>query len=229
MNSEVLKDIVWQAILEDEGLTLKLENAGVFKEEVSPIVGVKSVNQHCFDELHVITASERIVLLFTEKPLPTFRGWEKIDGGKMQQMVLENPSNAVIQNTTKIIPLTDALIPEMLALTALTKPGPFVERTLDFGHYHGIFEKGKLVAMAGLRLQVSGYKEISAVCTHPDFMGKGYARALMQFMMSHIQSLNCIPFLHVKKDNYRPIRLYEKLGFKFSGDYYYNVFKRIRD
>ena len=224
MNSEVLKNIVWQTIQEDERLTVKVENAGVFKEEVSPIVGVKSVNQQCFDELHGMTISERIVLLFTKKPLPTFSGWERLDGGKMQQMVFDGPTT---KYSAEITPLTDVHITEMLALTELTKPGPFVERTLDFGHYHGIFEAGKLVAMAGLRLQVDGYKEISAVCTHPNSIGRGYAKSLMQFMMSYVQSVNCIPFLHVKKDNYRPIGIYEKLGFKFSGDYHYNVLKRV--
>ena len=71
----------------------------------------------------------------------------------------------------------------MIELTALTKPGPFSTRTHELGAYFGIREGGKLVAMAGERLKVPGYTEVSAVCTHPDHNGKGYARVLMSEVM----------------------------------------------
>ena len=66
----------------------------------------------------------------------------------------------------------------MMALTALTKPGPFNKRTHELGGYLGIRREGKLVAMAGERLKVPGYTEVSAICTHPEHTGHGYARIL---------------------------------------------------
>ena len=75
----------------------------------------------------------------------------------------------------------------MIELTALTKPGPFGTRTHELGLYVGIRDQGRLVAMAGERLKVPGYTEISAVCTHPDHVGKGYAAALMAEVMQRIR------------------------------------------
>ena len=67
--------------------------------------------------------------------------------------------------------LGEADVPAMLALTAMTKPGPFLQRTIEFGNYIGIYEDGELLAMAGERLHLRGYTEVSAVCTHPDHLG----------------------------------------------------------
>ena len=102
---------------------------------------------------------------------------------------------------------------EMIELTALTKPGPFSTRTHELGAYFGIREGSKLVAMAGERLKVPGYTEVSAVCTHPDHNGKGYARVLMIEVMRVIRERGETPFLHVRQDNERAIALYERLGF----------------
>ncbi len=82
----------------------------------------------------------------------------------------------------------------MLTLTQLTNPGPFAARTIDFGHYYGIFEGDKLVAMAGQRLHAFEYAEISAVCTHPDHSGRGYARELLLHQLHRIQTAKNIPF-----------------------------------
>jgi predicted GNAT family acetyltransferase len=95
----------------------------------------------------------------------------------------------------------------------LTNPGPFESRTITFGHYYGIFEGEKLVAMAGQRMHVFNYAEISAVCTHPDYTGKGYAAQLLQYQINRIKAASGIPFLHVRYDNDRAIKIYESLGF----------------
>jgi predicted GNAT family acetyltransferase len=100
--------------------------------------------------------------------------------------------------------------PEMLALT---QPGPFGTRTRELGTYVGIHESGNLVAMAGERLRVPGYTEVSAVCTHPDRSGHGYAALLMQTVIEGIRARKEIPFLHVRADNHRAVSLYETLGF----------------
>ena len=109
----------------------------------------------------------------------------------------------------------------MVALATLTKPGPFGRRTHELGTYLGIRCDGKLVAMAGERLKVPGYTEVSAVCTHPDHLGKGYARALMTEIMRGIRDVGDIPMLHVRADNARAIELYERLGFRtrFAGHF----------
>ena len=72
------------------------------------------------------------------------------------------------------------------------------------------------MAMAGERLKVPGYTEVSAVCTHPDHTGKGYARMLMREIMRGIRDRGEIPFLHVRSENTRAIGVYERLGFRYQ-------------
>jgi predicted GNAT family acetyltransferase len=122
--------------------------------------------------------------------------------------------------------LGDADVPAMLALTALTKPGPFLQRTIDFGNYVGMYENGELLAMAGERLHVKGYTEVSAVCTHPAHLGKGYASHLMSHACETVIQRGDVPFLHVKQDNTRAIAKYEHLGFSIRSAFYFAVIKR---
>jgi len=118
--------------------------------------------------------------------------------------------------------LSENDVPQMLALTKLTEPGPFRRRTIEFGGYTGIFTADrKLAAMAGQRLRLPGFTEVSAVCTHPDHRGKGYARAVMLAVISGISRRGEVPILHVKSDNSGAIRLYETLGFTFRR--YFNL------
>ena len=102
----------------------------------------------------------------------------------------------------------------MIALVKLTQPGPMERRTVDLGHYIGVRdEAGHLVAMAGERLQVDGFTEISAVCTHPDHRGRGLAAALMRRLMRDVFARGEQPFLHVAADNEGALRVYRELGF----------------
>lgn len=112
------------------------------------------------------------------------------------------------------INLTDADAPEMLALATLTKPGPFAAETHRLGQFIGVKQDGVLVAMAGERMRLPGFTEVSGVCTHPDHRGKGYAAALMRAVMARIIATGETPFLHAYASNTGAIALYETLGFR---------------
>ncbi|MFD4668184.1 GNAT family N-acetyltransferase [Lentzea sp. NPDC058450] len=105
-------------------------------------------------------------------------------------------------------------VPEMLELADLTKPGPFLPRTIEMGTYLGVRRNGRLVAMAGERLHVPGHTEISAVCTHPDARGQGLGTRLLLAVAHGIRARGETPFLHVLASNTGAIRLYERLGFQ---------------
>ena len=109
--------------------------------------------------------------------------------------------------------LTSADTPEMVALAELTEPGPFRNRTIELGVFYGIFDSGRLVAMAGQRLHLPDFVEVSAVCTHPDARGRGYARALMSQVIDEMRQRGKTPILHTFADNGPAIRVYEGLGF----------------
>ncbi|RZL42854.1 MAG: GNAT family N-acetyltransferase [Variovorax sp.] len=109
--------------------------------------------------------------------------------------------------------LAEADAAEMLALARLTEPGPFFERTHTMGRFIGIRSEGRLVAMAGERMRCPGQVEVSGVCTHPDFRGRGLAKRLSAAVAAEIQQRGEQPFLHAWATNTAAIALYESLGF----------------
>lgn len=110
--------------------------------------------------------------------------------------------------------LTDADGPEMLALATLTQPGPFFSKTHLLGPFIGIRREGVLVAMAGERLSLDGFSEVSGVCTHPDHRGHGYAGALMRAVGQRILDRGDTVFLHARIGHADTIAFYETLGFQ---------------
>jgi predicted GNAT family acetyltransferase len=68
--------------------------------------------------------------------------------------------------------------------------------------------------MAGERLKVIGFTEVSGVCVHPDFRGAGYARELSRLVAGRILARGETPFLHAFESNTAAITLYESLGFR---------------
>ena len=77
----------------------------------------------------------------------------------------------------------------------------------------GIRIGGRLVAMAGERMHLPGYREVSGVSTLPDFRNRGYARLLVAHLSNRIREEGLTPFLHVEESNLRALALYSKLGF----------------
>jgi len=127
------------------------------------------------------------------------------------QMIAERPAPA---DPLDYLDLGDADAPEMLALATLTEPGPFVEATHRLGEFIGVRIDGRLAAMAGERMRAPGLTEVSAVCTHPDWRGRGLAGKLMRVVMARIVARGETPFLHSYASNATAITLYEKLGFR---------------
>jgi GNAT superfamily N-acetyltransferase len=196
-----------------------------FHEEVSPFVGFPDGYEKGFDELHDILPEGRRILYAIPIPIQPPRGWKLAAEINGLQFVFDRTKSPVPITTTPV-ELNETNVEEMIQLATLTKPGPFNSRTIEFGFYHGIFEDGRLAAMTGQRLHVDDYTEISAVCTHPDFLGKGYAGALMQHQIQLILSQGKKPFLHVREDNARAIGLYERLGFRVNRKMNFYFMKR---
>ena len=196
-----------------------------FHEEVSPFVGFPEDYEQGFDDLYHLLPPERKILYATPQLITEPKGWQIVVQVKgLQFTYTKGPVET--KSTLTLVPLHKEHVEEMMQLAALTKPGPFGARTIEFGHYHGIFENGHLVAMAGQRLHVQEYTEISAVCTHPDYLGRGFAAALTQHQLNFIYSQGQLPFLHVRADNDRAIALYERLGFEVSRQMNFYFMKR---
>lgn len=113
-----------------------------------------------------------------------------------------------------IIQLSDAHRADVLALAARVYPHYFRQRTMALGRYFGIYEDGRLAAMIGERMGMDDWQEISAVCTHPDFNGRGLARRLLAWLSNDVLDRGRTPFLHVSTENHRAKRLYEQGGYR---------------
>jgi len=219
----VLDNPIYNAL--DSGNSHLSEGMGevrYFPRDISPFVGLKNFDEQSFAELANMPPPKTIAVMITGDNPVIPSPWKIIHKSTILQMTGENamlPAAAI----DAIVPLDVHHVPQMLELTKLTNPGPFLQRTIEFGNYTGIFDGERLIAMAGNRLHAGQYKEISAVCTHPDYTGKGYGKLLLLYHTQQIIQQHNIPFLHVRAENETAIKLYETCGFKKRGDMHLNV------
>jgi len=229
-----LDNLIWRALTtrqqefaEGTGLARR------FQREVTSLSAFSEPSDDGYKSLADLIGARGTAAVFLDRPYKDRNGWEVIGGAPLLEMVCENghehSSSSRNGEPPEILDLGAGDSPEMVQLAALTKPGPFGTRTHELGTYLGIRMDGKLVAMAGERLKVPGYTEVSAVCTHPEHAGKGHARLLMQEVMRRIRLRGEVPFLHVREDNGRAIALYENLGFRTRAFVHYVVLRSIAE
>ncbi|MGA8278634.1 MAG: GNAT family N-acetyltransferase [Rhodanobacteraceae bacterium] len=188
------------------GLALRARDAARYPPEFAPFFGVASADADVTEAIASLIAPDETVLLLGAVPcLPD--GWtlEKFD--PLVQMICT--ATIPVSGGSDIIALSDLHRADVLALTALVYPHYFRERTMELGRYFGIYRDGRLAAMIGERLGTGTHTEISAICTHPDFTRRGYARRLIALLSNDELEHGRMPFLHVSHQNHRALRLYE--------------------
>jgi predicted GNAT family acetyltransferase len=179
--------------------------------EVSRFAALERPTSAAFRDLATLVQPAGPVALFTAEPLDVPVQWNVLRSRSLEQMVCDQPEEGASRVSLRL-GMED--VPEMLALALATEPGPFSEGTIRMGRYFGFrSDEGRLIAMAGERLKLANYTEISAVCTDPAFRGRGYARTLVAELAAQALAEGCRPFLHVKTEN-GARGLYEALGFR---------------
>jgi predicted GNAT family acetyltransferase len=209
-----LNNPIWQALISTHAHFAETrDGARKFPHQVSVLAGFCEPTPESYNSLAALLRPNERVGLFLEQPPDPTAPWTIERTTPLLQMLCERRSPSDVQPNPEVIRLTQADVPEMLALTKLTNPGPFGARTREMGDYFGIRIAGTLAAMAGERLKLPGYTEISAVCTHPDHLGHGYASVLIAKLIDRIFNRGEQPILHVLPENTRAIQVYERLGF----------------
>ena len=180
--------------------------------EISPIAGLSAPGPANITALETIVGvgDDMATVARSMPKLPAH--WETLYESRLTQMI-RNERAPLPEGDVDASTLGSPDVPEMLALVELTKPGPFRLRTIELGTYIGSRLSGRLVAMAGERLWIDAFREVSAVCTHPDVQGRGYARALIARVVNGMLRAGQTPILHVESANKRAIELYASLGF----------------
>jgi predicted GNAT family acetyltransferase len=195
--------------------------------DVSVLAGVSAsapANVAALNSL--VDVGDEIVLVGVDIPKLPSR-WEILRTMKLTQMLRRE--RMPLQESDEIVTtLGPSDVPEMAALVELTHPGPFRKRTIELGAYIGIRERGRLVAMAGERTWIGDFREVSAICTHPDAQRRGYARALIGRVVNRMLRADQTPYLHVDSTNAVAIDVYRRLGFVRRTEFPALFAKRIR-
>ena len=210
--NHVLDNCAWSSLTGNhQSLSSRCGSAIRYVPDVSIFGAVENMHARSAwsDLAELVEPGGGLALIGDELDLPD--GWEYSWRGTGVQMV--GTSRLAPSRDGAATLLTDDDVPDMLDLVARTQPGPFTKRTIALGAYLGIRENGRLVAMAGERMKPAGWTEISAVCTDPEFRGKGLAARLIRAVAAGIRDRGEQAFMHAVDTN-PAIRLYEHLGFE---------------
>jgi ribosomal protein S18 acetylase RimI-like enzyme len=219
-DDDQLSNPIWHALVSRHAnLAIGNGPARRYPPSVTPFMGAIATSPEAAAALaDLAEPGERVGILGVLPPVP----WpiaKEIEilqyawGGQAQA---DRDPNAVV--------LGEEHIPAMLELTALVYPAYFRPGTARLGTYLGFFEGGQLIAMAGTRMALLGFQELSAICTHPDFRGQGLAARLTRHLVREILDQGEVPFLHTESDN--PAQgMYEKLGFRLHQRLPFHVYE----
>jgi predicted GNAT family acetyltransferase len=191
---------------------------------ITPFADMADMSAESFAALGKLLSGSEIAVLFTPDPVvvPDAFNTVLVDTG---EQLIGTPAETAISGV-EIVTLGAADVAEMIALTELTKPGPFYARTHELGTFLGIRVDGKLVAMTGERMKPANYTEMTAVCVHPYHRGRGYAQLLLGAVGGQIVARGEIPFLHVFTSNVSAIALYQRQGMKIRRRLHVTVLKK---
>lgn len=178
-----------------------------YPPEYAPFLGVGDADADVADALD---PGEEALLLGLAPPTPA--GWRLHEFRPLAQMVCSAPIGLV--DGPEVIALDRAHRDDVLALIALVYPHYFRARTMEMGRYFGIYQDGRLAAMIGERLGTDTHQEMSAICTDPDYLGRGYARRLTALLTNDTLQQGRLPFLHVSQENLRAMSLYLLMGYR---------------
>jgi ribosomal protein S18 acetylase RimI-like enzyme len=212
MMKQILDNIAWHTLSGPQaGYSVGTSEARRYAPGFSPIVGFSDNENPDFDAL-LPFCSPGESFYCDGWSTPVRSGWRIDTESTMYKMVLDADLPA-IDGAPEAVRLGAEHAAQALALAQLTKPGPFGLRTIELGEYFGLFEGERLIAMAGERMFAGGFREISGVCTDPDFQGQGLARRLMIKLIRRQMARDETPFLHVMRGNSGALRVYQRMGF----------------
>lgn len=216
MTTHALDNPIWESLISrHQALAQRQGAVSRYPPVVAPFLGVAAAGIDAGTALESLVPPDETVLLLGPTPAVP-EAWRLQGPVALAQMVC--PARMTELDGPQMIELSEVHRADVLELTALVYPHYFRPRTMDLGRYFGIYQDGRLAAMIGERMGMDGHQEISAVCTHPDYNGRGYARRLLAWLSNDNLARGRMPFLHVSHENQRAILLYEQAGYHHRRD-----------
>lgn len=206
-----LDNPIWESLASRHApFALREGGAARYPADIAPFLGAAHAGADAAASLDALVPAGDTVLLLGRAPaVPD--GWRLRPLAELAQLVC--PARIAEVEGPEIVELGAGHRADVLELTALVYPHYFRPRTMDLGRYFGMYVDGRLAAMIGERMGTDDWQEISAVCTHPDHGGRGYARRLLAWLSNDTLARGRTPFLHVSQENTRALRLYADNGY----------------
>ena len=216
MTPHPLDNPVWASLTSRHAvLARRAGHAARYPAEIAPFVAVDAGSSSAAAQVRALVEPDELVCFVGVAP-PLLSDWHVEQSVAIAQMICRSPLEVI--EGPDVSELSGTHVADMLALTALVYPHYFRRRTIEMGGYIGIYDGNILAAMAGRRMHFDGHQEISAVCTHPDYLGRGYARRLIALLTNDILERGELPFLHFAHENVRAKLLYERIGYAHRAD-----------
>lgn len=223
---ELLDNPVWNSLrMGHSDMAIRNGSAARYPADISPLVDLSDTGPQAFADLRALVEPGETVGLVSPEACEPPHDWAVKRARFIDQMICPALE---LETTMPLLDLGEADAAEMLALAAATEPGPFVAGTQRMGRFRGVrAPDGMLMAMAGERMHLDGLTEISAVCTWPQYRGRGLAKALVVAAAARILAEGNVPFLHVKGENDAARMLYERIGFRRRRQVHFMVMTAI--
>ena len=217
MTAHPLDNPFWSSLAtRHRDIALRSGDIARYPAAYAPFLGLAHAGVDIRDAAPLVAPGESVYLLGVA-PARVPVGWTLEAFDDLAQMSCASPLD--VPDGPDVLPLSDAHRADVLALTALVYPHYFRERTMELGRYFGVYlpdadGHAQLAAMIGERLGTDMHTEMSAICTHPDFNGRGLARRLTALLTNDTLAQGRLPFLHVSHANTRAKQLYERIGYR---------------
>lgn len=226
VGDHVLDHPIWSALTTRQAaLAQGNGRARRYPVDVAPFADMTDMSPESFAALYELMSPGEIAVLFTPEAVNVSPPFETLQAKTGEQMI-GTPAD-VPDRADEIVTLGVSDVPAMAELVALTNPGPFAARTHTLGTFLGIKIDGRLAAMIGERMKPGNYTEMTGICVHPDFRGRGYAQMLMAQIARRIVSRGESPFLHVYSNNAPAIALYRRQGMSIRRQMHVTVARRL--
>lgn len=228
-STEFLNNPVWNSITDTHAhLGEKHGQAARYLPKVSPFSALAEPTLAALEDMYQLIPDQQVAAIMTPaSELPESPLWRKVGTFNLFQMIhtSEQPAAEIAS-----IELGKEDIQAMIELVKLTEPGPFDQRTIEFGRYKGVYEDCQLIAMAGERLRPKGWVEVSGVCTHPTARGRGLAGALVQEIVMGAKKHGEQAFLNVRKGSpseNAARHVYQQMGFQVHQDMFIFALEKL--